>query len=80
MRESRAGARPLTLQTTTARLGELVPRAGLNQLVAALEELQRRAACGRRAPRELMIVLEINEQTGTVEAVLVRKRYDWVDM
>jgi len=47
--------------------------------VATIEEIQRRAAGGHRAPSELMIVLHLNEVTGFVVELEVRKRYGWVD-
>jgi hypothetical protein len=67
----------LTLHATTARLGELVPREGLRQLEAALEEIRRRARNGGRAQREMFIRLEFDEATGDVVAVEIPRRYDW---
>jgi hypothetical protein len=62
------------------RVAEHIPRAGLAQLVATLDEIQRRASSGHRAPAELTIVLLLDERTGTVVAVELRKRYGWVDV
>lgn len=62
------------------RVIEHVPRAGLAQLVAALEDIRRRASVTGHSPTELMVVLRLNEKTGVVIDVEVRKRYGWFDI
>jgi hypothetical protein len=41
--------------------------------------LKRRAKAGKHAPREINIVLELDELTGCVLGVKVWRRYDWSD-
>lgn len=55
------------------KLGELIPRDALRQLVALLEECRRRALARDRFPKEIRITLELDERTG--EVVEVPRRY-----
>ena len=61
-------------QTIEARLGELIPRDALRQLVAVLGECQRRAAAKSHVPREVRVVIEIDER-GEVVDVEIPRRY-----
>jgi hypothetical protein len=61
----------------TDRVAEHLPRAGLQQLCAVIEELKRRAKNGHLAPREVWIALELDPLTGTVQAIVVPRRYGW---
>ena len=54
----------MTHQTLETRLGELIPRDALRQLVALLEECQRRALARNRIPKEIRVTLELGEPTG----------------
>lgn len=62
----------------TDRLADLVPRDGISQLAAVLEEFRRRAKAGRKAPRELTIRIELDEESGEVLAIEIPRRYDKV--
>lgn len=60
----------------TDRVSEHLPREGLLQLCAVIEELKRRAKSGRPGPREMVIRLALDEQTGRVKAMEVPRWYE----
>jgi hypothetical protein len=57
-------------------VAEHLPREGLTQLAAVLEETRRRAKAGRRAPREMTIKLQFDEDTGEVLRMEVPRWYE----
>lgn len=62
-------------QSIEARLGELIPRDALRQLVALLEECKRRAQARTRIPKEIRFTLDLDEHTGEVTEAEVPRRY-----
>lgn len=64
-------ARPAT---AVDRLGELLPADGIRQVVAVLEEYQRRAAAGRRIPKLIDVQLLL-DRVGRVDGVMVPRLF-----
>ncbi len=58
-----------------ARLGHLIPREAIRQVIAMLEEYQRRAKKGRWIPRFVSVTLELGEESGEVVEAEVPRRY-----
>lgn len=54
-----------------------LPRAGLSQLVAVVEEMKRRAQAGRRIPDEIPIKAILDPKTGDVLELEIPRRYGW---
>ena len=65
----------MTHHLIETKLGELIPRDALRQLVALLEECRRRALARARFPKEIRLTLDLDEHTGAVVEVEIPRRY-----